>query len=244
MGGSLLASIFYKLIYEKETIAKSSVEDMVETFMMQQKDLNAKNFVQESLNILTNLDLIEKDESTEVITYVGPDLRCYEENGKKVSWKIYDLLQREEQILGREIEEKQEPKRSNKNKKLPVPMHISHYPEMGYAVLRSSNWEQYITKTAFFIGRSEKRQVRNGEKVRSHQVDLELPYHSISRQHALILFNSEAGKWEIRCLSRKNMIKVDDDRIAWGDKNVWIKNRTEICIGPEKMVFLEANPEL
>ena len=50
---------------------------MVEAFMMQQKDMNAKNFVQESLNILTNLGLIEKDESTEVITYIGPDLRCY-----------------------------------------------------------------------------------------------------------------------------------------------------------------------
>lgn len=39
------------------------------------------------------------------------------------------------------------------------------------------------------------------------------------------------------------MIKVDDERIAWGDKNIWIKNRTQITIGPEKMVFLEANPE-
>jgi len=27
------------------------------------------------------------------------------------------------------------------------------------------------------------------------------------------------------------MIKVDDERIAYGDKNVWIKNRTEITIG-------------
>lgn len=39
------------------------------------------------------------------------------------------------------------------------------------------------------------------------------------------------------------MIKVDDERIALGDKNIWIKNRTEIVIGPEKMMFLEANPE-
>lgn len=101
LGGNLLANIFYKLIYEKETVNKSNVEDMVEAYMMQQKDMNGKNFVQESLNILTNLGLIEKDESTEVITYIGPDLRCYEENGKKVNWKIYDLLKREGQIFGR-----------------------------------------------------------------------------------------------------------------------------------------------
>lgn len=39
------------------------------------------------------------------------------------------------------------------------------------------------------------------------------------------------------------MIKVDEERIALGDKNIWLKNRTEITIGPEKMVFLEANPD-
>ena len=46
LGGNLLANIFYKLIYEKETVNKSNVEDMVEAFMMQQKDMNGKNFVQ------------------------------------------------------------------------------------------------------------------------------------------------------------------------------------------------------
>lgn len=58
LGGSLLGNIFYQLIYEKETTTKSSVEEMTENFMMQQKDLNTKNFVQEILSILTNLGLI------------------------------------------------------------------------------------------------------------------------------------------------------------------------------------------
>jgi hypothetical protein len=39
------------------------------------------------------------------------------------------------------------------------------------------------------------------------------------------------------------MIKVDEERIAWGDKNIWIKNKSEIIIGPEKMIFLEAGPK-
>jgi hypothetical protein len=120
-------------------------------------------------------------------------------------------------------------------------MYLNHFPEMSYAVLRASNWEKYIKKTVFFIGRSEKKPNKKDEKNRNYQVDLELAHRSVSRQHALILFNNEAGKWEIRCLSRKNMIKVDDERIALGDENIWIKNRTEITIGPEKMVFLEAN---
>lgn len=106
-------------------------------------------------------------------------------------------------------------------------MHISHFPEMSYAVLRASTWEKFINKTIFFIGRNEKK-----NKVKGHTVDLDLPYKSVSRQHALIMFNFETNKWEMRCLSRKNMIKVDDERIAWGDKNIWIKNKTEITIGP------------
>lgn len=105
-------------------------------------------------------------------------------------------------------------------------MFLNHFPEMGFAVLRSSNWEKHIKKTVFFIGRHEKRPSKKDPKTKGYQVDLQIPHRSVSRQHALILFNNEANKWQIRCLSRKNMIKVDDERIAYGDKNVWIKNRT------------------
>lgn len=35
------------------------------------------------------------------------------------------------------------------------------------------------------------------------------------------------------------MIKVDDERYVWGDKNIWLRNKAEIVIGGEKMVFLE-----
>lgn len=195
LGGNLLGSIFYQLIYDKETIPKSSIEDMVESFMMQQKDLNTKNFVQESLNTLSYLGLIEKDESTQVISYVGPDLRCYEENGKKINEKMCELLMAEKQIFGRESEQKQEPIKTKKNQKLPSPMYLNHFPEMGYAVLRSSNWQKYIKKTVFFIGRSQKRTLKKGQKSKNYQIDLELPHRCISRQHALILFNSQAGKW-------------------------------------------------
>lgn len=58
LGGNLLGSIFYQIIYDRETIPKSTIEDAVEAFMMQQKDLNSKNFVQESLNMLSYLGLI------------------------------------------------------------------------------------------------------------------------------------------------------------------------------------------
>ena len=37
--------------------------------------------------------------------------------------------------------------------------------------------------------------MKKGEKSRNYQVDLEIPHKSVFRQHALILFNQEAGKW-------------------------------------------------
>ena len=45
LSGQLLSKIFYSLIYQKEAIPKSSIEEMVESFMYQQKDLNLKNFI-------------------------------------------------------------------------------------------------------------------------------------------------------------------------------------------------------
>ncbi len=59
--GQLLCKIFYSLIYQKDMVTKSSIEDVVETFMYQQKDLNLKNFIPEILNILTIIGLIEKN---------------------------------------------------------------------------------------------------------------------------------------------------------------------------------------
>lgn len=74
-------------------------------------------------------------------------------------------------------------------------MYLSHFPEIAYAALRSSNWERYIKKTVYFIGRTERKNSKKGEKSKTYQVDFEIPHPSVSRQHALILFNSEAGKW-------------------------------------------------
>ena len=40
------------------------------------------------------------------------------------------------------------------------------------------------------------------------------------------------------------MIKVDNERFGYGEKNIWLKNKSEIQVGPEKMVFLEATTTL
>lgn len=37
-----------------------------------------------------------------MITYIGPDFNCYDENQKKISWKVYEVIRREDAILGKE----------------------------------------------------------------------------------------------------------------------------------------------
>ena len=48
---------------------------------------------------------------------------------------------------------------------------MSYFPELSYALLRSSTWEKNITNTVFFIGRNEKRTNVN-DKARNYKVDL------------------------------------------------------------------------
>mgnify|MGYP000917458239 FL=1 len=51
-------------------------------------------------------------------------------------------------------------------------MYLNHFPELSYAVLRTSNWEKFIKKTVFIIGRGEKKKKKKGEKGKVYQVDL------------------------------------------------------------------------
>jgi hypothetical protein len=154
---------------------------------------------------------------------------------------VFELTKREELVIGKDCPEPPEqPKPERTHDSAPPPVHMSYFPELSYAVLRSSSWEKNITNTVFFIGRNEKRSSLT-DKAKNYKVDLELPYRSVSRQHAVVLFNFEAQRWEVRCLSKKNLIKVDGERFAYGDKNIWLRNKSELQVGPEKMVFLEAS---
>jgi hypothetical protein len=146
LASNLIAKVFFTLVYKKDSLSKSSVEDMAEAFVAQQKELNSKNFVPDILTILTALNMIEKNESTESISYIGPDLRIYDENNRKISWKIYEIMKREDAAIGKESqgivnsEVKVENSRYQHSGNVVVnPYHISYFPELSYAVLRFNN---------------------------------------------------------------------------------------------------------
>ena len=66
-------------------------------------------------------------------------MKCFDETGKKIGWKMLELIKREEQIIGREGEEVEQ-KIEKQDQNGPTPMHMSYFPELSYAVLRSSSW--------------------------------------------------------------------------------------------------------
>ena len=112
-----------------------------------------------------------------------------------------------------------------------VGMGLEYFHPLSFALLKSKNWEFPIKSLSIIIGRA------GGQGLQNWKVDLELPYKSISRQHAVILYNFEASRWEIRCLSRKNLIKVDGERFAFRDKDIFLKDKTMIEVGVETFMF-------
>ena len=56
-------------------------------------------------------------------------------------------------------------------------------------------------------------------------------------QHAVITYNFELEKFEIKCLSKKYYIKVDNSLYSYKDKPVALKNKSLISIGNETFYF-------
>jgi len=89
--------LFGVIFLNDKTTNKNNIELMVEDFSASYKDTNTKTFLPDVLNILSMLGFIEKNENTEVVSYIGPDLRVFDEaTMKKNSEKVQNLLRQEE----------------------------------------------------------------------------------------------------------------------------------------------------
>ena len=70
-------------------------------------------------------------------------------------------------------------------------------------------------------------------------MDLDFKHNlKVSRQHALILYNFKAQKFEIKCLSEKYPIKVNNIQYNINDVPVQLDDMTNIVIGKESFYFL------
>jgi len=74
------------------------------------------------------------------------------------------------------------------------------------------------------------------------EVDVDLSNSpSISRQHAVILYNYEDECFEIKCLSKKNPVKVGEYSYDFKDKACPLESKTLITLGGECFFFYLPN---
>lgn len=64
----------------------------------------------------------------------------------------------------------------------------------------------------------------------------------ISKQHALIIYNFKKAQWEVKCLSQKYPIKVNEKTVSFTQKAESIDQTASITIGGEKIFFAKAKP--
>ncbi len=105
----------------------------------------------------------------------------------------------------------------------------------GIAVLVGKNKKFYIRKAVTVIG----REASGTFPARVQwQVDLNLKdNHRVSKQHAVILWNYQNRQFEIKCISAKFPIRVNNNKVSHSDDPVTLENGSLICIGNEFFYF-------
>lgn len=105
----------------------------------------------------------------------------------------------------------------------------------GYAVLKGKAKTYYITKLSTVIGRRNHLSDSNV----TWQVDINFKKNpEVSTQHAVVLYNFDIEKFEIKCLSEKYPIKVNNIRYDIKDEPISLDNNALIMIGDENLYFL------
>jgi len=118
-----------------------------------------------------------------------------------------------------------------------ITTHTKNESKEGFAVLENKTERFCITKTCTIIGKQKRSQKLNV----TWDVDIDLGHHSkISKQHALILYNFQIAKFEVKCLSSKHSIEVNGIALALSDPPVAIDNGSSIQIGNITYHFFNA----
>lgn len=118
--------------------------------------------------------------------------------------------------------------------------HISYFPKPAFALLKGRTWQFSVQKLQILIGRTlYSTNIPNKEdKGYRWHIDLEIGNNrKISRQHACIIYNFEQENFEIKCLSKKYYIKVNNSLYNHKDKPILLRNKSLITIGNETFYF-------
>lgn len=117
---------------------------------------------------------------------------------------------------------------------------LSPFGCFGFAVLKNKNFNYLLTKPVAIIGSTKKSK----EADFTWQVDLDLfPDPYVSKQHAAIMFNFQTERFEIKCLSDRNSIKLRDKSLAHSDEPYQLEENCSFRIGKQWVWFSMAGEE-
>lgn len=259
--------VFELLLSSSKTYPKKSIEAYFQKMLMGTKDAQSKMNIGEIQKILESINLVDFSENTNSALWIGPD--CINITGvthtqvkstKNIEDVIIDSYRNFRQAFPFEINQREssffqslyhnlcqdaKPAIDKKwfhtdSSEFREHAQVDRFERIGFAVLKNKSISYVITKPITIIGCSKK--TKEGDFV--WQLDLDLyPDPYVSRQHAVLTFNFQTEKFELRCLSKTNPIRVKDKLLTDKDEPFILDENCFIRIGKQMLWFSIMNEE-
>jgi hypothetical protein len=123
--------------------------------------------------------------------------------------------------------------------KQPAAQQVTEFDNSGFALLKGRTWRYFMPKLYCILGRapSNYKTARKMKVVWHCDVDLG-HMRRVSRQHALIVYNFEKERFEVKCLSRKYGIRVNREEIRFEQGARGLKSGDIVQVAGESFFFM------
>jgi hypothetical protein len=270
MLSELIGEIVFELLLNAQKIyPKKTIETKFEKMMTEIKDSSSKLSLIETQKILEAIHLVDTSESPANAMWIGPD--CINLTGvthaiikttKNIEDVVVDHYRTFKQNFPYEINQRESSfflsiynllctESKTAIDKSAIKGDGSDFKEysqadafdkIGFAALKNKSVNYVIDQPIVIIGSSKIMEKTKSDF--SWEVDLDLfPDPYVSKQHALIAFNFQTEKFEIRCLSTTNPIKVKDKILTSKDDPRVLDENCFIRIGKQTLWFTITNEE-
>ena len=256
--------VFELLLSANKTYPKKLLEEKFEKMVVEIKDGNFKPNLHDFQKILEALGLVDTTENNTNALWVGPD--CINITGITMA-SIKTIRNIEDVVIDhyRQYKSQFPTETSQRESSFFLSLHqvlitqdvkggsvdrllrtvdpeyfqehpkIPKFDKVGFCALKNKNFSYVVTKPCVVIGSTKKEK---GEDHFSWILDIDLfPDPYVSKQHALLMFNFHTEKWEIRCLSSTNPIKVKDRILSDRDEPRVLDENCFLRIGKQTIWF-------
>lgn len=269
MLSDLVSTLVFELLLSPEkSYSKKKLEIDFEKMISGIKEGHLKISFIEMQKILEAISMVDMSENTANALWIGPDCinitgvtRSIMKTTKNIEDVVVDQYRAFKQSFPYELSQRessfflslyhtlvQDANKQGIDKSWFTPTsktyqenpYVDVFEKVGFAALKNKNVSYVIDKPVVIIGCSKK--VRGGDF--EWEVDLDLyPDPYVSKQHALLTYNFQIEKFEIKCLSSTNGIRVKDRMIYEKDEPRVLEENCFIRIGKQTLWFTITNEE-